>query len=82
LGTDDAASAAALAMAIGKQPQLLAIADTLSTHFDGVSVAQNEVRGSVRVKDKEFDAWLAAVYARLSDSRPDGENVARVDGAR
>jgi hypothetical protein len=81
LGTDDAASAAALATAMGKRPQLLPIADTLSTHFDGVSVAQNEVRGSVRVKDKEFDAWLAGVYARLSaDSEPGKENVARVGG--
>jgi hypothetical protein len=82
LGTGDAASAAALATAMGKQPQQLPIADAPGTHFEGVSVEQNEVRGSVRVKDKEFDGWLAAVYARLSDSRPDGENVARVDGAR
>jgi hypothetical protein len=82
LSTEDGASAAALATAIGKQPQLLPIVDTLSTHFEGVSIEQNEVRGSVRVKDKEVDAWLAAVYARLSDSRPDGENVARVGGAR
>jgi hypothetical protein len=67
LGTEDAASAAALATAMGKQPQLLPIADALGTHFEGVSVEQNEVRGSVRVKDK--------------DSRPDGENVARAGGA-
>jgi hypothetical protein len=48
-----------------------------------MSVEQNEVRGSVRVKDKEFDGWLAAVYARLSGDGGSGEeNVARAGGAR
>jgi hypothetical protein len=65
-GTEDAASAAALGVSLGRRPQLLQIADMPSVQFDGVSVARDEVRGSVRVKDKEFDGWLAAVYARLS----------------
>jgi hypothetical protein len=83
LSTEDGASAAALATAIGKQTQLLPIADTLSTHVEGVAVEQNEVRGSLRVKDKAFDAWLATVYARLSTGGGSGgENVARVGGAR
>jgi hypothetical protein len=56
--------------------------------LSAVSVEQNEVRGSVRVKDKDFDGWLAAVYARLSTdlitakSSPGGENVARAVAAR
>jgi hypothetical protein len=40
------------------------------------------VRGSVRVKDKEFDPWLAAVYARMSVGGAGGETVARAGGAR
>jgi hypothetical protein len=37
----------------------------------------------VRVKDKEFDPWLAAVYARLSvDGGAGGETVARATTAR
>jgi hypothetical protein len=83
LGTEDAASASALATALGKRPQLLPIADALSTHFEGVSVEQNEVRGSLRVKEKESDSWLAAVYARLSGSGgPGEENMARVGATR
>ena len=66
IGTDSAEAAIALAAAMGGQSQLMPIAGTLRTRFAGVSVEQNEVRGSVRVKDKEFDGWLAAVYARLS----------------
>lgn len=81
--TEDAPAAAALAKAMSTQPHLLSIADTLRTHFEGVSVHQNEVRGSLRVADKEFDPWLAAVYARLSvDGGADGEDVARAGGAR
>jgi hypothetical protein len=83
LGAENAASAATLAKALGERSELLSIADAPGTHFDGVSVEQNEVRGSVRVKDKEFDGWLAAVYGRLSvGSGSGGENVARVGGAR
>jgi hypothetical protein len=83
LGTEDAASASALAIALGKRPQLLPIADTPGTHFESVSVEQNEVRGSLRVKDKEFDSWLAMVYARLSvGSGSDAANVALADAPR
>jgi hypothetical protein len=83
LGTESVASAAVLATAIGQRPQLLAIADAADAHFEGVSVEQNEVRGSVRVKDREFDGWLAAVYARLSvGGGSGGENVAQVGGGR
>jgi hypothetical protein len=82
-GTADAVSAATLATALGKRPQLLPIADALGTHFEGVLVEQNEVKGSLRVKDKEFDSWLATVYARLSvGSGSDAANVARVSAAR
>jgi hypothetical protein len=83
LGTEDAASAATLATALRKRPQLLPIADALGTHFEGVSVEQNEVRGSLRVKEKEFDSWLATVYARLSvGSGSEAANVARADTPR
>jgi hypothetical protein len=81
LTTEDAASAASLATALGKRPQLLPIADALGTRFEGVSVEQNEVRGSLRVKDKEFDSWLATVYARLSVGS-NAANVARADTPR
>jgi hypothetical protein len=82
LGTEDAGSAAALARAMDKGPRLLSVADTLRTKFDGVSLEGNEVRGSVLVKGKEFDEWLAAMYSRLSGSGPGDENVAQMDGAR
>jgi hypothetical protein len=83
LGAENAAAAATLAKALGERSQLLPIADAPGTHFEGVSVEQNEVRGSVRVKDKEFDGWLAAVYGRLSVAGGSGgENVARVGDAR
>jgi hypothetical protein len=81
-GTEDAGSAAALAAALGKRPLLLPIEQTRGAHLDGVSVEGKEVRGSVRVKDKEFDGWLAAIYSRLSESGPGSEDVARVGGAR
>ena len=83
LGMEDAASASALATALGKGPQLLPIVDALGPHFEGISVEQNEIRSSLRVKDKEFDTWLATVYARLSvGSGADATNVARVDTRR
>jgi hypothetical protein len=66
LDTGNAEAARALATAMEGRPHLLSIADTLQTHFEGVSVDRNEVRGSLWVKDKEFDSWLAAVYAHLS----------------
>jgi hypothetical protein len=82
-GTDSPEAATALAASLGDQPHRFSIADTLQAHFEGVSVEQNEVRGSVRVKDKEFDPWLAAVYARLSvGGGAGGETVARVGGLR
>jgi hypothetical protein len=83
LGAENAASAATLAKALGERPPLLFIADMPGAHFEGVSVEQDEVRGSVRVKDKQFDGWLAAVYRRLSvDGGSGEENVARAGGAR
>jgi hypothetical protein len=78
-GTENAEAARALATAMDQRAQLLPIAGTLQTNFEDVSVEQNEVRGSVRVKDKKIDPWLAAVYARLSvDGAASGEDVARV----
>jgi hypothetical protein len=82
LGTGDGTSAAALATAIGKRSLLLPITETPGAHLDGVSIEGNKVRGSVRVKDREFDGWLAAVYARLSPSGSREENVAQVGSAR
>jgi hypothetical protein len=82
-GTNSPEAATALASSLGDRPHLFSIADTLQTHFEGVSVEQNEVRGSVRVRDKEFDPWLAAVNARLSvGDDAGGETVARAGGVR
>jgi hypothetical protein len=64
--TENTEAATALATAISGPPYLMSVADTLRAHLESVAVRQNEVRGSVRVTDKEFDTWLAAVYARLS----------------
>jgi hypothetical protein len=81
-GAEDGAAATTLAKAMHEQPHLLPIMETQSARFEGVSVERNEVRGSVRVKDKEFDPWLAAVYARLSvGGGTNGEEVARAGGA-
>ena len=79
MATNSPEAATALAAAIDGRSHLMPIADTLRARRAAVSVKQNEVRGSVRVKDKEFGSWLAAVYARLSTDRGlSGENVARV----
>jgi hypothetical protein len=83
IGTNSPEAATALAAAMDGQSHLMPIADTLRARFAAVSVKQNEVRGSVRVKDKEFGSWLAAVYARLSTDRGlGGENVARAGAVR
>jgi hypothetical protein len=83
IGTNGPEAATALAAAMDGWSHLMPIADTLWARSSSVSVKQNEVRGSVRVKGKEFDGWLAAVYARLSADRGlGGENVARVGAAR
>jgi hypothetical protein len=83
IGTNSPEAATALAAAMDGQSHLMPIADTLRARLAAVSVEQNEVRGSVRVKDKEFSSWLAAVYARLSTDRGlSGENVARVGAVR
>jgi hypothetical protein len=83
IGTNSSEAASALAAAMDGGSHLLPIADTLRTRFAGVSVEQNEVRGSVRVAGKEFDGWLAAVYARLSVAgAAREENVAHAVAAR
>jgi hypothetical protein len=83
IGTNSPEAATALAAAMDGQSHLLPIADTLRARLAAVSVEQNEVRGSVRVKDEEFGSWLAAVYARLSTDRGlGGENVARAGAVR
>ena len=83
IGTYSTEAATALAAAMDGRSHLLPIADMVGARLAGVSVEQNEVRGSVRVKDKEFGSWLAAVYARLSTDRGlGGEDVARVGAVR
>ena len=83
IGTNSPEAATALAAAMDGWSHLLPIADMVGARLAGVSVEQNEVRGSVRVKDKEFGSWLAAVYARLSTDRGlGGEDVARVGAVR
>ena len=83
IGTNSPEAATALAAAMDGWSHLLPIADMVGARLAGVLVEQNEVRGSVRVKDKEFGSWLAAVYERLSTDRGlGGENVARVGATR
>jgi hypothetical protein len=76
--TDRPEAANALAMAISGPPHLLAIAEIPHARLENVAIRQNEVRGSVRVADKEFDGWLASVYGRLSGASR--EDVAQVAG--
>jgi hypothetical protein len=81
--TDSPEAATELAAHLGGWSPLLAVvADRLQTRSAEMSVEQNEVRGSVRVLDKEFDSWLAAVYARLSGDSGAGAEVAKVGAAR
>jgi hypothetical protein len=83
VGTNGPEAATALAAAMDGGSHLLPIADKLRARLSAVSVEQNEVRGSLRVADKEFDGWLAAVYARLSGvSGAGAEEVAKVGAAR
>jgi hypothetical protein len=83
IGTDSPEAATALAAHLGGRSPLLAVADRLRPRSAAISVEQNEVRGSVRVADKEFAAGLAAVYARLSGDRgADAEEVAKAGAAR
>jgi hypothetical protein len=83
IGTNNPEAATAFAAAMDGRSPLMPIADTLPARLSAVSVEQNEVRGSVRVKDKEFGSWLAAVYARLSTDRAlSGKNVARAGATR
>ncbi|HEY2001102.1 MAG TPA: hypothetical protein VGG80_02230 [Acidobacteriaceae bacterium] len=83
IGTNNPEAATAFAAAMDGRSPLMPIADTLPARLAAVSVEQNEVRGSVRVKDEEFSSWLTAVYARLSTDRAlSGENVARAGAAR
>jgi hypothetical protein len=80
--TDSPGAAAALAAHLGGHTSLLAIADRLQTRSAEISVEQNEVRGSLRIADKEFDGWLAGVYAPLPVSGAGAEEVAKAGAAR
>ncbi|HEY3989813.1 MAG TPA: hypothetical protein VGM02_10980 [Acidobacteriaceae bacterium] len=78
INTDNARAATALAAAMDGHAHFLPVADTMRTRFQGVTAHQNQVRGSARVAGKDFDAWLAVVYAQLSiDGKPGGQDVAR-----
>ncbi len=80
--SDSPGAAMALAAHLDGRSSLLSPADRLRTRSVEISVEQNEVRGSLRVADKEFDGWLAAVYARLSVSGASAEQIAKAGGAR
>ena len=62
----DAVAANALATRIRGPAQLLPAAETLHSQLDHVSVQGNEVRGSVGIKGKALDPWLAELVARTS----------------
>jgi hypothetical protein len=79
--TENTEAATALATAISGPPSLLSVADALHAHLESVAVRQNEVRGSVRVAEKEFDPWLAGLLG-ASRHASDGENVARAGAVR
>ncbi len=72
-----AEAASALAAAISGPAHLLSVAEMPGAHLEGMVVRQNEVRGSVRVAEKEFDPWLAGLSSRLS-SPPHMEDVAQI----
>jgi hypothetical protein len=82
--TDSPEAARALAAHLGERSLLPGVADNRRTRSASVWVEQNEVRGSVRVPDKEFESiGLAAVYARLSGGGgTNGDEVARAGSAR
>lgn len=67
-GTKNPDSATTLATAISGQARLLSAADTPHARLERVSVLESEVRGSVRIAEKEFDSWAAAMYARISST--------------
>ncbi len=75
---ENADAATALLTAISGPAHLLSIADSPNVRLESVIVQQNELRGSLRVAEKEFDPWLAGVYARSSS--PQQKNVAQIAG--
>lgn len=81
-GTENPDSATRLAAAISGPARLLLAADTPHARRERVSVLENEVRGSVRIAEKDFDSWLAAMYARISSTgMPSGAEVAHAAAA-
>ena len=81
-GTENPDSATRFAAAISGPARLLSAADTPQVRLERVSVLDNEVRGSVRIAQKEFDPWLAAMYARISSAgMPSGAEVAHATSA-
>jgi hypothetical protein len=81
-GTENTNAATALAAAISGPRYMFSVADTLHAHLESVAVWQNEVRGSVRLAEKEFDPWLAGLRRVSPDSISGGENVARAGSVR
>lgn len=81
-GTENAQAATELATAISGPPHLLSVAANPHARLESVAVRQNEVRGSVRVAEKEFDPWLAGLRRVSPDSSSGGENVARAGAVR
>jgi hypothetical protein len=79
--TMDAETANALAAAIQGPAHLLPAVEMLHSHLEGMSVQENEVRGSVRVAGKEFDPWLEGLYARMRTAAG-AEDVAQVAAER
>ena len=70
------ALASAIQPTSGGPEYLLPAADELHARLEDVSLRGDEVHGSVRVNGKEFDPWLARLYAR-SRIGAGGLNVAQ-----
>jgi hypothetical protein len=78
----NAQAASALATALSGSPHFLSVAAMPQARLESTVVRANEVRGSLRVVDKEFDPWLAGLRRLSPDNGLAGENVARAGAVR
>jgi hypothetical protein len=62
---ENADTATVLAAAIRGPGHVLPATETLHSQLEQISVRGNELRGSVRVAEKEFDPWLAGLRERV-----------------
>lgn len=80
--TDNAQAAATLATVLRGSPYLLSVAATPQARLESMAVLQNQVRGSVRIAEKEFDPWLAGLRRVSLETHLGEESVARTGAVR